>query len=164
MDNKPPPANNGSRTASHLTTVLIVLQSITVMALVYLIYNATISSSSIFQIINPQRVLTPKVSIEIGFVKVESTKCNLTLDNLTVGNVTYWIREEPTYERITSANLPIESGISFPPGCHTRIFENAFPEGITPGIWRLQGSNTILTPKGVSRQIGWHTETFEIVP
>lgn len=164
MSDNPSQFNGGAKTANRLTGVLIVLQTIVIVGLAYLVWSTTLGSPRLFQAINPQTVTVHRISLDQGYVEIQSTKCNLTSEDLLIGNVTYWIRDEPSYVRINSAVLPITQGISFPPGCHTRTFQNAFPDGITPGVWHIQGSNTVRASNGQTQQIGWHTEQFEIVP
>ncbi len=108
----------------------------------------------------------PMVHLSDKFIAVKGTKCS----NLTYPIVVTGSKEFRREEGETTTIIPISSGGGLQqPGCLTRTFDNAIPDSMTPGLWKLKGvetaSGNILFLKGVVTQSkSWETEYFRVLP
>ncbi len=108
----------------------------------------------------------PMVHLSDKFIVTNGTKCsNLTYPINVTGSKEF--RKEEGY---TVTIIPILSGGGLQqPGCLTRTFNNAIPDSMTPGLWKLRGieiaAGDILFLKGVVTQSKpWETEYFRVLP
>lgn len=104
----------------------------------------------------PQTVMTTGPIHPGDAVEITGTKC-MNREFPTEGRST-WVRLSP------SRVLRPKSGgniVVRPKGCTTATYENALPDDISPGVWRIEGINTAFI--GPWRQdVPWYTEPFTV--
>lgn len=94
-------------------------------------------------------------------VVVKAIKCTRTGDPVLASGQYAWSRIEPLSMTIPSGK---GQGVGIlAPGCPERVFENAMPEGIVPGRWRLIGQDEA-TRFGMHQSLEWTSEPFEVLP
>ena len=94
-----------------------------------------------------------------GVVIVQGTKCNRTAHVVPVVGSLSWTRLEPS-AMVVGERGP-GNGVR-PPGCETRVFENAVPADAAPGLWVIRGNETA-ERNGVRQVKTWTTEPFRLV-
>ncbi len=108
----------------------------------------------------------PMVHLSDKFIVTQGTKCSNLSYAINVTGSKEFRREESN----TTTIIPILTGGGLQrPGCDTRLFNNAIPDSMTPGLWKLRGIETaagdILFLKGVVTQNkSWETEYFRVLP
>lgn len=95
--------------------------------------------------------------------RITGTKCVNAKEPIPVMGRSIWISRDERAPNIIWQGPGVGQVSLRSPGCTTRIFANVLPEGITPGTWRLEGSDT--ATQGSRQQVKpYWSEDFRILP
>lgn len=94
---------------------------------------------------SPEQIINSKDSYKPGdVITVLGTKCNTSKDALFITGVSYYERQEVSGPGSQVGNKN-NGGREISPGCQTLEFPHTLPIELTPGVWRLEGTDCTAT-------------------
>jgi len=93
-------------------------------------------------------------------VVIVGTKCVAAPEPVAVAAVSFWRLMGPVGPAV---QVPYRSSITVrSPGCVTTEFRNALGPEVTPGLWRLEGWDTVESGDGRRQTVAWNSQTFRV--
>lgn len=95
-------------------------------------------------------------------VVIRGTKCVNSKDPVAVAATSLWRLMEPVGPSVI---VPYRNSITVRNhGCVTTEFRNRLPAEVTPGLWRMEGWDTVDSGDGRKQVVAWYTQAFHVVP
>lgn len=113
---------------------------------------------------NPQRVSNPRGADGIPIVRLGET-VNVTAVKCVKSSQPLAVVTDSVYESVGATKLRVGFNHGprvMDPGCFEGHYANLIPSGVTPGLWRIVGAETV-SMGGLQQVAGWYTEPFRVV-